>query len=79
MGAIAIGIFATRSHGRKYVCWIVCMFDSDNLLDIESNSRNGGDDFAKLKLIENGSLSSSIKTNHKNTDLLLTHQAGKDL
>jgi hypothetical protein len=39
-------------------------------LNIETDGRNCCDDFAELQLVENGGLTSSIETNHKNTHLL---------
>lgn len=36
-----------------------------------TNGRNGCDDLAKLELVEDGSLTSSIKTNHQNSHFFL--------
>ena len=50
----------------------------------ESNSRfnlrrtdcgDSGDDFTELKLVENGGLSSSVKSNHEDSHLLLSPEA----
>jgi len=35
---------------------------------------NGGDDFTKLELVQNGGLSGSIETDHQNSHLLLSPQ-----
>jgi len=36
-----------------------------------TNSRDGGDNFSKLELVENGGLTSRIETNHQNSHFLL--------
>mmetsp|Transcript_16073 Transcript_16073/g.26848 ORF Transcript_16073/g.26848 Transcript_16073/m.26848 type:complete len:253 (+) Transcript_16073:59-817(+) len=46
-----------------------------NSFNVESNSRNRGNDFTKLQFVENGSLSGGIKTNHQDTHLLLSEHA----
>jgi len=43
-------------------------------LDVEANCGNSGDDFAELKLVENGSLSGSVKSDHQDSHLLLSPQ-----
>lgn len=37
-----------------------------------TDSGDGGDDFTELELVQNGGLSGSVKTNHKNAHLLLS-------
>jgi len=48
-------------------------------LNVESNCRNGCDNFTKLQLVENGSLSGSIQTDHQNSHLLLSPETVEDL
>lgn len=50
-----------------------------NLLNIEANGRDCSDDLAKLKLVQNGSLSRGVETNHEDADLPLAKEARKDL
>lgn len=50
-----------------------------NLLDVEANGGNSGDDFAQLELVQDSSLTSGIEADHKNTDLLLAEEASEDL
>lgn len=40
---------------------------------------NSGDDFTKLQLVKNSSLSGSIQTNHQNSHLLLSPKTVEDL
>ena len=40
--------------------------------DVEANGGDGGDDFTELQLEENSGLTGGIKTDHKNTNFLLT-------
>jgi hypothetical protein len=40
---------------------------------------NGGDDFTKLQLVKNSSLSGGIQTNHQNSHLLLSPETVEDL
>ena len=44
-----------------------------------TNGGNGGDDFSKLELVEDGGLTSSIETNHENTHLFLGKQLAEQL
>lgn len=48
-------------------------------LDIEADSGDGGDNLAKLKLVEDGGFTSGIKTNHQNSHLLLPPQSVEEL
>lgn len=48
-------------------------------LDIEADSGNGGDNLTKLKLVEDGGFTGSIKTNHQNSHLLLPPQSVEEL
>jgi len=41
-------------------------------LDVETDGRDGGDDFTELELVENRGLSGSVKTDHENAHLLLS-------
>jgi hypothetical protein len=40
-------------------------------LDIETDGRDGGDDFTELELVQNGGLAGSVETDHQNSHLLL--------
>ena len=44
-----------------------------------TNSGDGGDDLTELELVQNGGLTSSIKTNHENPHLLLGKKPAKKL
>ena len=44
-----------------------------------TNSRNGGDNLSKLELVEDGGLTSSIKTYHQYTHLFLSEESAKQL
>jgi len=48
-------------------------------LHIETDGRDCGHDLTKLKLIENGGLSSSIKTYHENPHILLAEKTAEKL
>jgi len=48
-------------------------------LDIESDRRNGCDNFTKLELVQNCGLSGSIQTNHQDSHLLLSPELIKQL
>ena len=47
-----------------------------NSLNVETNGGDGGDNLTQLQLVQDGGLTGSIKTNHKDTHLLL---AGEEL
>jgi len=47
-------------------------------LDIEADGGDGGDDFTKLELVQDGGLTSSVETDHQNAHLLLAKEAGKE-
>lgn len=57
-------------HGKANVL----VFDG---FDVETNSRDSGNNFTKLKLVQNGGLTGGIKTNHKNAHLLLTEETAE--
>jgi len=40
-------------------------------LNVEADCGDGGDDLAKLKLVENGGLTSGVETNHQNSHFFL--------
>jgi hypothetical protein len=40
-------------------------------LDVETNGRDGGDDFTELQLVKDGGFTGSIETDHQNSHLLL--------
>jgi len=44
-----------------------------------TNSGNGGYNLSELELVQNGGLTSSIKTNHQNSHLLLGKKPAKKL
>ena len=44
-----------------------------------TNSGDGGDNLTELELVQNGGLTSSIKTNHENPHLLLGKKPAKQL
>jgi len=46
-------------------------------LDIEADGRDCGNDFAKLELVQDGRLTSSVESNHQNTHLPLAQEASK--
>lgn len=47
--------------------------------EIQTDSGNGGDDFAELELVQNRGLSCSVKTDHQDSHLLLAPQPVKQL
>merc|ERR1712060_1031588 len=54
----------------------VLVFDR---LNIEADGRNGGDNLAKLELVEDGGFTGGIQSNHKNAHLLFGDEASKEL
>lgn len=50
-----------------------------NSLDVEANSGDGGDDFTKLQLVQNGGFTGGIETDHENSHLLLPPQLVENL
>lgn len=46
-----------------------------SVVSIRTDCRDSGDDLAKLELIENGSLSGSVKSNHQDSHLLLSPES----
>lgn len=50
-----------------------------NGLDVEANSRDGGDDFTKLQLVQNSGFTGGIETDHENSHLLLPPQLVENL
>jgi hypothetical protein len=40
-------------------------------LDVEADGRDGGDNLAKLELVEDGGLAGGVKANHKDAHVLL--------
>jgi len=54
----------------------VLVFDS---LNVETDCRDGCDDFTKLQLIQDCGLSGGIQTNHQNSHLLLSPELIKEL
>lgn len=46
---------------------------------LRTNGRDGGDNFAQLELVQDGSFSSCVQTNHQNSHLLLAPEAVKQL
>ena len=51
--------------------------DEEMKRDELTNGRDGGDDFTKLELIQDGGLTGSVQTDHKNTHFLLAEEARK--
>lgn len=62
---------ASRWRGRE--------LRGSNLLDVEANGGNSGDDFTQLKFVENRCLTGGIESNHEDADFLLAEQASKNL
>lgn len=58
-------------HGERDVL----VLDS---LDVEADSGDSSDDLAKLELVENGGLTSGVKTDHEDAHLLLAEEALPD-
>jgi len=54
----------------------VLVFDS---LNVETDCRDGCDNFTELQLVQNCSLSGGIQTNHQNSHLLLSPELVKEL
>ena len=50
-----------------------------NRLDVEANRRDGGDNLAKLELVQDGGLASSVKADHQDAHILLAEQLAEDL
>lgn len=50
-----------------------------NLLNVEADGGNCGDNFSKLKFVQNGSFTGSIEANHENTNIFLAEEAGQHL
>jgi len=50
-----------------------------NCLYVETNCGNGGNDLTKLKFVQNGGFSSSIKSHHQNTHVLLAKEPSEQL
>jgi len=46
---------------------------------VNTNCGNGCDNFSQLELVQDGSLTSSIKTYHENTHLFLSKEPAKKL
>jgi hypothetical protein len=44
-----------------------------------TNGRDGGDDFTKLQLVQNGGFTGGIETDHENSHLLLPPQLVENL
>lgn len=49
-----------------------------NLLDVESDRRNGSDDLSKLELVKDGGLSGGVQPNHQDPHILLPEQGRED-
>lgn len=50
-----------------------------NLLDVESNGGDGGDDFTQLELVKYSCLSCGIQSNHEDADLFPANEIGEHL
>jgi len=48
-------------------------------LDIEADCWDGGHDFTKLELVEDGGLTGGIETDHQDTHFLLAEEGGEEL
>jgi hypothetical protein len=48
-------------------------------LNVETNGWNGSDNFTQFQLVQNGGLTSTIKTNHKNTHFFVTKKVTEQL
>lgn len=46
-----------------------------NLLNVEADGGNCGDNFSKLQLVQDGSFTGGVEANHENTNLLLAEDA----
>ena len=53
-----------------------CALDS---LDVEADCGDGGHDLAKLELVQDGGLASSVKADHQDAHILLAEQLAEDL
>ena len=50
-----------------------------NRLDVEANRRDGGDNLAKLELVEDGGLTGGVETDHQNAHILLAEELAEEL
>lgn len=72
------GRFGTGcGHSRDARAWTTRERER-NVLDIEADRRDGGDNLAKLELVQNGGLSGGVEADHKDAHVLLAQNGRED-